>query len=185
MSDRASLSTAISQCTAVISLLGPAGLGKMEPSLYADYYSQTIFPLMREHSVRRILATTTVTFERPGDKASLLRWILVTLVWLIARSAWHNVINIGKAFEEDAKGLDWTVVRVAMIPGGSDEESWKADREDNETFVGPTGEQGWSLSQKRAALTRWLVDAVEGGAREWIGQAPAVSRLAGSKKKVS
>ncbi len=52
-------------------------------------------------------------------------------------------------------------------------------------FVGWIGEKGWSFSQKRAALTRWLVDAAEVGTTEWVGKMPAVSRLAGSKRKAA
>lgn len=37
------------------------------------------------------------------------------------------------------------------------------------------GEKGWSMSQKRAALTRWLVDSAESGADMWIGKMPVVA----------
>ena len=60
-----------------------------------------------------------------------------------------------------SEGLDWTVYRVPMIPGGSDEESWKKDREEGGVYVGPIGAPGWTVSIRRARLARWLVDCVE------------------------
>lgn len=156
----------------------------MDNRLYADIYAKNVFPLMREHSVRRILAMGTVTISSPDDGFSLLRWLGINLVYFMARSAYHNIINIGKVFDTEAEGLDWTVFRIMAIPGGSDAESWRNDREDGEAFVGSVSGEGWSFSQKRSALARWLVDAVEGKADEWIGKMPAVSRLSGSKRQV-
>jgi hypothetical protein len=95
----------------------------------------------------------------------------------IARTVYRNVIAIEKVFETQATDLEWMVYRIAAIPGECDETSWRIDREDGKAFTGWVGEKGWQASQKRAALTRWLVDAAEGGAEEWIGKMPAVCKL--------
>ncbi|KAH7022688.1 hypothetical protein EDB80DRAFT_695381 [Ilyonectria destructans] len=184
MSDLPKLSPAIAQASAVISMLGPNSLRASDPRQFADFYSQSIFPLMREHSVSRILAMGTLSIWEPQDKPSWIRWLLVLVVRMIAPTAYKNILNIAHVFETEATGLDWTVYRIARIPGGCDESSWRKDRTDGETFVGGMAHNGWCSWQKRAALTRWLVDAVEGGADEWIGRMPAVSRLAGSKSKL-
>jgi len=85
-------------------------------------------------------------------------------------------------FEEHAADLEWTVFRIAGIEGGSDEDSWRTGRGDGEVYEGWIGHEGWSASQNRAALTRWLVDSVEDGKAQWIRKMPAVSRRAGGAK---
>ncbi|KAH7133645.1 hypothetical protein EDB81DRAFT_109173 [Dactylonectria macrodidyma] len=185
MTDIPKLSSAVAQSGAIISLLGPNSLRVSDPHLFADMYSKSVFPLMREHSVSRILAMGTVSISQPQDHFSWISWFLVLLVRVVANIAYRNVLNIAHVFENEATGLDWTVFRIAGIPGGSDEASWRKDRLDGDTFVGWLAHDGWSVRQKRAALARWLVDAVEGGADDWIGKMPVVSRLAGSKSKLN
>jgi hypothetical protein len=144
---------------------------------------------MRQHGVRRIFAMGTISIYQPEDQFSLFRFLIVHLVVrIIAPAGYGNVISIQRLFEGDeeaTRDIDWTVYRIGGIPGSSDAKSWGRDRNDGDAFVGPLGHTGWSTSQKRGALARWLVDAAESGATEWIRQMPAVSRLAGSKVKTS
>lgn len=91
---------------------------------------------------------------------------------------YQSILKVGDVFAKEGagNGIDWTVFRIAGIPGGDDEESWKKDRNEGAGhFVGWVGEKGWSMNQKRGALARWLVDAIEGGADQWIGKMPAVA----------
>ncbi|KAI8682319.1 NAD(P)-bd-dom domain-containing protein [Fusarium sp. Ph1] len=153
LNDAEALSTAVSKSYVVVSLLGPnISSWKQDPSLLADFYRHSLFPSMRQHGVKRVYAMGTLSIVRPEDSRSLLRYGIVT----------------------------FTIFRIAGIPGESDHESWKRDREDGKAFVGWVAETGWTMSQKRGALARWLVDAVEGGLTDWIGKMPAVSKLAGS-----
>ncbi|KAK0732181.1 hypothetical protein B0H67DRAFT_566840 [Lasiosphaeris hirsuta] len=180
LSDLTALSTAVSRSSVIISLLGPSILTGVEPQIYADFY-RALFPLMRTHGVRRIFAMGTLSIPVEGDSFSLSRLMLVGFVRVVASGAYASVIKIGEVFAKEAgEDIDWTVYRIAGIPGGSDEASWRADREDGETFEGYIGGPGWSLSQKRGALARWLVDAVEDGKEKWIRKMPSVSRYAGS-----
>ncbi|KAF2092923.1 hypothetical protein NA57DRAFT_62025 [Rhizodiscina lignyota] len=180
------LSTAISQSCAIISLLGPTIQNlNIPPTIYADIYRSSVFPLMHEHGVRRILAMSTGSVSRPEDHWSFMVTVLKLVVRIFYNVAYSNVLAIADVFEREAASLDWTVYRIAYIPGGDDEASWQSDRNDGKTFVGWIGAPGWSIQQKRGALARWLVDAAEGGADEWIRKMPAVSRLAGSEKKVN
>jgi hypothetical protein len=172
-------------CSIVLSLLGPnINDGRIDPMLFANYYTQSIFPLMRQHGVRRILATGTVSIQRPEDHWTFFQLMVVLFMRLFASAVYRSVLNVADAFEYQAAGLDWTVFRIAQIPGGSDEVSWREDREDGELFTGWVGEKGWTSAMRRAALARWLVDAAEGGADGWVGKMPAISRLAGSKNRV-
>jgi hypothetical protein len=97
---------------------------------------------MREHGVRRIFAMSTISRWQPDDSFSALRWLLVSLVYVVAHGAWKTVRGIARTFEEQGEGVDWTVYRIAGIPGGSDEKSWREDREDGMAFEGG-GWGGW------------------------------------------
>ncbi|KAF4458528.1 hypothetical protein FALBO_14732 [Fusarium albosuccineum] len=181
LSDTQALSTAVSKCYVVVSLLGPQLSDKsMNPNTLPDFYKNSLFPAMRQRGVKRVYAMGTLSIVRPQDSSSLLRWFAVFMVRTLAGSAYKTIIGISEVFENDAQGLDWTIFRIAGIPGGSDKESWEKDREDGKAFVGWLGEKGWSFSQKRGALARWLVDSVESGLPDWVGKMPFVSRLGGS-----
>ncbi|KFY05456.1 hypothetical protein V492_08524 [Pseudogymnoascus sp. VKM F-4246] len=182
LDDLEALSTAVSSSHTVLSLLGPTTTRKFDPTIYSTFYT-SLFALMREHSVRRIFAMGTLSIPQPDDKFSLIRLFLVFIVRLFANSAYRAILDIARAFEGAGERVDWTVFRIAGIPGGSDEKAWKKDREEGEAFEGWIGEGGWSVMQKRGALARWLVDATEDGKESWIGKMPAVGKLKGSKRK--
>lgn len=177
MHELAALSTAIAKSSLIISLLGPnLNDNNIDPALFASYYKSFVFPLMRQHGVRRIFAMGTLSIVRPEDRWTCFQPLAALFVRLYANNAYYNVLNIAATFDSEANDLQWTIFRIAHIPGDSDNTSWWEDREDSETFIGWVGETGWSGSQKRGALARWLVDAAEGGAAEWVGKMPAVSR---------
>lgn len=156
----------------------------MKPNTYANIYSQRVFPLMRQHGVKRIFAMSTVSVYQPKDKSSFIRWFLAFLIWVVAGMAQKNMYTMQQLFEdeEQSKDIDWTAYRLAFIPGGHDEKSWRKDRE-GDVFVGYVGEPGYSFIQRRGQLAKWLVDAAVDGAPQWIHRIPAVSRLAGGSNK--
>ncbi|KAL4902758.1 hypothetical protein BDW74DRAFT_180457 [Aspergillus multicolor] len=177
MDDVEALSKAMANTQVVISLLGPSLTTRLSNhALFADIYRTSVFPLMREHGVRRIFAMGTPSISRPEDHWTLITSITIPALRLFTNYAYENIRNIGDAFEHHAEGLNWTVFRIMMIPGGQDEESWRRDREDGKVFVGWVGEPNWTKSQTRGSLARWLVDAAEDGAEEWVGKMPAVSK---------
>ncbi|RWA07889.1 hypothetical protein EKO27_g7219 [Xylaria grammica] len=184
MTDINALSNAVSKCRTVLSFLGPAATTKLANStVYADFY-RSLFSLMRQHGVRRIFAMGTISIHQQEDRWALAQFLIEWMVRIIASGPYYNIISIQKLFEDkDAtRDIDWTVFRIGNILGtGDDHETWARNREDGGVYVGPLGAAGWSHSQKRARLTRWLVDAAESGATEWVHRMPAVSKLAGSE----
>jgi hypothetical protein len=179
MDDRAAMSPAMAKSSAVISLLGPdvSRDRGIDPTMMAGYYGSCVIPLMREHGVRRILFMGTLTITVPEDRWTLFQSVVVVFMRTLANRLYHTMHNIKDTFEKDASDLDWTMFRIAMIPGESDEESWRRDREDGEVFAGMVGEKGWSKSIKRSALARWLVDTVENDDGKWTRKLPAVGKL--------
>lgn len=183
MTDSNALSTAMAKSSVVLSLLGPSINDKnIDPTVLADIYKSSVFPTMHQHGVRRIFAMGTLSIKHPEDQWNFFHFIVLIFMRLFASAIYRYIHNVAEVFEEEGSGLDWTIFRIAQIPGESDEASWKKDRELGELFTGWVGEVGWSSSVARSGLARWLVDAVEGGADGWEGKMPAISWYAGTVK---
>ncbi|KAG4420215.1 hypothetical protein IFR04_006691, partial [Cadophora malorum] len=123
LSNHSALSSAVSKASSIISLLGPnAKDTTFDPSLYSSFYA-SLFPIMRTHGVRRILAMGTVSIKCPEDNFSLIRSILVSLMPVFFNTAYQSILKIRDVFEEEGtgNGINWTVYRIALIPGGDDE----------------------------------------------------------------
>ncbi|KAF5972569.1 hypothetical protein FCOIX_9253 [Fusarium coicis] len=181
LSDKAALDRAVAKVNIVISLLGPLISDRTTPpNTIPDFYKHSLFPAMRRHGVKRIFAMGTLTITQKEDSWTMLQPTINLMVRTVFSNAYRGITSIGKAFEVDAKDLDWTIFRISAIPGGSDKESWAKDREDGKPFVGYVGQKGYTYSFSRGALARWLVDAAESGLQDWVRKAPAVSKLSGS-----
>ncbi|KAI1077460.1 NAD(P)-binding protein [Whalleya microplaca] len=179
MDDVTTLASAVARCNMILSLLGPNEMRPKVPIPYAGYYSK-LFPIMREHGVKRIMAMSTCSADQSQDGFSLLVWLMVLSIRYIAPAAYQAMRSIARVFREEAQDLDWTVYRLAMIPGGHDEQSWKRDRE-SAVHAGYIGDGRWTYWTRRGAVARWLVDCAEEGQGEWIGKLPAISD--GGKKE--
>jgi hypothetical protein len=167
----------MAKCSAVISLLGPdINNTKIDPELYPKLYNQNVLPAMRAHSVKRIFVMGTVSIKHQDDIWTIFQPMVLVFMKLFASAIYQNMTRLADLFQNTAEDLDWTIFRIAQIPGESDEISWKADRETGEVFVGNVGQTGWTSSIKRAALARWLVDTYESGSSDWVHKMPAVSR---------
>jgi len=170
---------------AVISLLGPSLSNAPWPSPIPTFYEAVLLPLMRQAGVKRVLASATVSFIDDTDGSSWSQWFMVQAIKLIQKAAWQTMVAIGTLFKHSgaAEGLDWTVFRVAGIPGGDDEESWRKGREQGKgVYAGGTAApgSGWTMQLNRARLARWVVDCVEdvdGIGRAVVGKCPALGQL--------
>ncbi|KAG5810212.1 hypothetical protein H9Q74_014070 [Fusarium xylarioides] len=147
LSDKEALSRAMSKVNIVLSLLGPQISDRTtSPNVIPDFFKNSVFPAMRRHGVKRIFAMGTLSLSQPEDSWTLIKPAIVLLVRTIAANAYRTIIQTGQVFEDDAKDIDWTIYRVAQIPGDSDKESWARDREDSKTFVGYCGQKGHTYS---------------------------------------
>jgi hypothetical protein len=192
MESIADLSRAIGNSTTVISLLGPStsdisqAFRPFAVPPYASYYA-TITALMKQHGVRRIFAMSTISYPDPSgqDRFNLVCALLVWGIYLFVHSAYTAVTDIARSFKDlgSDSGVDWTVFRLAGLPGKSDESSWRRDREDNWPIVGTyVGSELWRPWLKRGALARWLVDCAISSASELAGKFPALGQAMGRKE---
>ncbi|OSS51107.1 hypothetical protein B5807_04458 [Epicoccum nigrum] len=179
-SDAPALSSAMHGCTTVLSHLGAQITDShISPSLYVDMYRGAIVPAMRDNGIKRIFLMGTVAITKPEDSFTLMTPLVLAYMKLFARPVLQNLLGIADFFEKQATDLEWTVFRIASIPGESDEESWRKGREEGKLYEGPVGSKGWTMNTNRSALARWLVDGAEDGKEEWVRKMPAVTRLAG------
>ncbi|KAF3007541.1 hypothetical protein E8E13_006476 [Curvularia kusanoi] len=179
--DAHALSSAMHGCSTVISHLGAQITDShISPSLYLDMYRNAIVPAMRKNGIKRIFLMGTMAIQKPEDGWTVMTPVILTYMKLFARPVLRNILDIADFFEQDATDLDWTIFRIASIPGDQDAESWRKGREESELYTGPVGKKGWTMNTNRSALARWLVDSAEDGAVEWVRKMPAVTRLAGS-----
>ncbi|KAK3997618.1 hypothetical protein QBC44DRAFT_69948 [Cladorrhinum sp. PSN332] len=177
LDDDSALSPAIAQCGAIISLIGPdqSAMSSKTPLPYPDYYQQHIIPLMKKHGVKRIAAMATISVYVDEDASKIIRWLMVTGVSWGFPAAYNTMLGIAKIFrEEKGDEIEWTVFRLPMLLGGSDEAAWKQDRERGEALAGPVSSL-WSGKLNRSLLGKWLADWVEKGEGKWVRELPAIS----------
>ncbi|KAG7285768.1 hypothetical protein NEMBOFW57_008062 [Staphylotrichum longicolle] len=154
MDDQAAMSPAMAKSNAVISLLGP-DINRdrgIDPTKFSSFYGSCVIPLMKEHGVRRILLMGTISITLPEDRWTFFHSMVVVFMRTLANRLYHTMQNIRTTFEKEASDLDWTIFRIAQIPGESDEESWRRDRDDGEVFAGMIGEKGWTSSNQEVGI---------------------------------
>jgi hypothetical protein len=117
---------------------------------------------MRHHGVKRILAMGTFSIHDTKDKSSLLAYLMVSMLWIIGRSTWKEVVNIGKTFDEDAKDLDWTIYRLGLVVNG----------EDAPVQTTHVGSGTWKTSINRNQLAGWLLEQSEKAQAEHVHEKP-------------
>jgi hypothetical protein len=108
------------------------------------------------------------------DRFSFIVSLISAVVRFTLPAAHRTILGIHQVFQKEANGLDWTIFRLSIVRGDSDEASWKRDRQDA-TFAGPIGTTGWTWYIRRGGLAKWLVDQAEEGISEALGRIPAVS----------
>ena len=103
--------------------------------------------------------------------------------------AYQAMVGIAGVFEREAEaggrleGVDWVLMRVPGLAGGSDDIGWRVDRELGGVYAGVVGSE-WTANVKRGRLATWCVDWAEGAVTvgEGLGgrgRMPAVSASRG------
>jgi putative NADH-flavin reductase len=165
LSDHDSVTRTVHGVDAVLSTLGPSlsigtavhGIRDHSTPITDGY--KVILDVMEKEGVKRLIALGTVSNETEGDGHSLLKWGMVTAVWVFLHSAWKDVVEFGKEIQQSS--LDWTIARVGRLTKG-DGGHVEAG------FVG----KGANISLARKDLGKWFLDELEEG--KWIHQMPVV-----------
>jgi len=157
------LSNATQGQDVIVSLLGPAGNVVGTP--FTDAY-RLIFPLMKRWGVKRILAMGTASIPDENDGFSIMAFLGILLIRILANSAYRDIVSVGKVFDTEATkdGLDWTIFRLGFLGNGPPKSS----------KAGYVGKNGWAMKNQRADVATWLINEVENDDSEWIRKRPAI-----------
>lgn len=163
MTDAEALSKAVEGQDGIVSLLGPTSDVAGTPFTNAYHL---IFSLMKRWGVKRILAMGTPSIPDEQDGFSIIAFLGVTLIRIIANSAYKDIVSVGKLFETEATndGLEWTIFRLGFLGNGAPQSS----------KVGYVGKNGWVMKNQRADIATWLVDEIENDNSEWIRKKPSI-----------
>lgn len=167
LSDREAITKTIHGADAVLSTLGPSlsvstalhGLTDHSTPI-ADGY-KLILEVMQQEGVKRLIALGTVSNENPEDGSSLIKWCLVTAVWIFLHSAWRDVVDLGHVITK-SDAVEWTIARVARLTSGKG----------GNVKAGLVGKDGAGVFLARKDLATWFLDELDNG--EWIRKLPII-----------
>ncbi|KAH7388821.1 hypothetical protein BKA66DRAFT_569133 [Pyrenochaeta sp. MPI-SDFR-AT-0127] len=148
-----------SGATVLVSFLGPASGHKGTP--ISDGY-KLLFPLLIQNKFTRALVLATPSWHAPEDTVTL-KWKLVAgSIWLMANSAYTDIVAIGNYVASiPLDKISWTVFRVPILSNAEAA---------NVVNAGYLGEAGMKLS--RASMAKWVLGELE--AAKWIGKGPTL-----------
>lgn len=160
LADHLALTEAIAGRDAVISVLGPTPKAVGHPVTEG---TKAIISAMQMQGVRRLIATSTPSWIDPADRFALPFWLAIGLIRALQRSAYDDIV--GAAAAVSASDLDWTLVRLPMLP------SEPAVPPPVTAYVGATDLRLFWLS--RNVLADFLVGQLAD--RTWVRKAPVLS----------
>ena len=159
LGDIEKVSAAVAGSDAVLSLLGPGTKSADVPPIVTG--TRNIVAAMREHGVRRLVATGTPSISDPADDSDWKVGLLVKLIKTFQAPAYKALVEVGQIVRESE--LDWTLVRFPFLTNGP-----AADRI-NARNVGQKG--GLRLSRVNAAA--FVLQQATGTA--YLHKAPFIS----------
>jgi hypothetical protein len=162
LTDTDTLFPLVTKVDCIISALGPVTIHHKGTPI-ADFYRILLPHLNTLSHPPQIIAMGTLSISSPHDKSSFLVSLLVFLIRLMAHGAYKEIVTLGRVFETEGKGLNWTVYRVAHL--GTGEGNGMA-------WAGYVGDEGWTTSSPRSDIAKWLVGEV--GMDTWVKKFPAV-----------
>jgi nucleoside-diphosphate-sugar epimerase len=114
LGDAGKVSAAVAGSDAVLSLLGPGTKSADVAPIVTG--TANIVAAMREHGVRRLVATGTPSISDPADGSDWKVGLLVKLIKTVQPAAYKALVEIGKIVRESE--LNWTLVRFPFLTNG-------------------------------------------------------------------
>jgi putative NADH-flavin reductase len=113
VTDPAAVERAIAGVDAVISALNTRRNAKGRPITVGTRH---ILAAMKKHGVRRLVFSAAPSARDPQDTPDLRYRMMISLVRLVARSAYEDMVDSVQAVR--ASDTDWTIVRLAFPTDG-------------------------------------------------------------------
>lgn len=159
LDDLNQVKAAVAGSDVVLSLLGPGTKSADVPPLVVG--TRNIVAAMREHGVRRLVATGTPSMSDPADDNDWKVGLLVKLIKTFQPAAYKAIVEIGQIVRESE--LDWTLVRFPFLTNGPGTDRINARN------VGEKGGLRLSRANAAAFVLRQATDTT------YLHQAPFIS----------
>ncbi|MGD1054647.1 MAG: SDR family oxidoreductase [Nitrososphaerales archaeon] len=159
LSNQTLIENAIRGADAVLSALGPHGRSRNKPITQG---MQNIIASMKQQGVHRLIVTSTLSAKDPNDKPDLRTKVMVNLVKIIMHAAYEDIVSAAEMVR--ASGLDWTIVRLALLNNKPKTGTVKAG------YVGG-GEVGTGIS--REDIADFVLKQVQD--TKYLQEAPVIS----------
>ena len=153
------ISSTINGVDAVISLLGPK-FKIIKNQLIQGM--QNIIQAMKEHSVKRLIASSTISVVDPKDEYSFKHKFLVFMIKTLLRAQYNEVIKMTE--EILSSDLDWSSFRLVVLTNGN---------KSHQVHVGYLGRDDISLRIARVNVAHFVLDELKSG--NYIHQCPVIS----------
>lgn len=120
---------------------------------------------MKSEGVSRIITLNTFSVSDSRDRPSLLRWILITLLWTVANNVWKTMNDISEVFDSEGQDINWTLFRVGFL----------ADGPPLHAVDGYVGDRTVGMYLKRADIAEWTIEQAGRTPAEWVHERPGIS----------
>jgi len=122
---------------------------------------RALIPHLIQHGPKRCLILGTISIPGPNDSHALAATLSITAVRLLAPSAYHEIVGVGKLFDDEAAQLQWTMFRVGGLANG-----------DGDVVATTIGGQGYSPAVRRGGVAAWLVEQCGKEEPEYLREKP-------------
>jgi putative NADH-flavin reductase len=156
LTDIAAIVNALDGVDTVISALGPAAGHSNDLPITKGY--KVLIECMKEKNVNRLIALSTSSCVDENDKFSFTTSLAITMVKLMAKSSYNDIIESGKVIKDS--GLDWTLYRVGILTNG----------EETQVKTGYVGDTSLIISRKNIA--KFCIDEAENN--QFIRKSPTI-----------
>ncbi|MCI0997743.1 NAD(P)-dependent oxidoreductase [Pseudomonas corrugata] len=161
LDDKDCLAKAIRGADAVLSALGPTS-PKHPGNLPITKATESIISVMKQENVTRLIAVSTGTAPDPRDGSDWKIWLPALFIKIAMPSTFKDILALAK--EIRASGLDWTMVRVALL---------KNRPASQRLNVGLYGHSAHSMTISREDVAIFMFDQISD--KKYIKQAPGIS----------
>lgn len=149
---------AVGKAQAVISVLGPTS---NTPDYQVSQGMDNILAAMKEHGMRRLVASVGAGVRDPQDRPGLIDQVIA---WMLKTFSRHVYEDMRRVYEKiRASDRDWVIVRVPMLTDDTKKGTIRAG------YIG----QGVGARLTRADMAEFIIRQVEDD--EYLHQAPVIS----------
>ncbi|MCE9687348.1 NAD(P)H-binding protein [Shewanella sp. AS16] len=155
------LREAIRDSDAVLSALGPANIPHPN-GIPITKATDAIISAMKLEGLDRLVAISTGTAVDPDDGIDMKIWLPAQLIKFTMPKVYKDIVGMAKTIR--ASGLNWTMVRVALL---------KSIPASNRLNVGLYGHVKHNLKISREDVAKFMFDQIL--TSEFVNKAPGIS----------